>query len=163
MIGRLLAWIVLGAGLLVGSQFAHLSDLYIERLLGRLDELHRAVQTMRAQAQEAGLDLDAWIAHFEQSDDQIVHRDGVEKRATLARAQQYEDDAAALTGADLVHLPIEFVRRVDHDMLRAVVHRYEPAFPAGLRGFVYTGVGALVGLIFGALLSPRRKRRFRRT
>jgi hypothetical protein len=162
VIGRLFAWIILAAGLLVGSQFAHLSDLYIERLLGRLDELHRAVQTMRTQAQEAGLDLEAWIAHFEVSDDPIVHRDGVEKRATLVRAQTYESDAVALTGADLIHLPIEFARRVDHDMLRSVVHRYEPAFPAGLRGFTYTGAGLLVGLILGALVSPRPRRRFRR-
>jgi hypothetical protein len=162
MIGKLLAWIVLAAGLLIGSQFAHLSDLYIERLLGRLDELHRTVQTMRTQAQEAGLELDAWIAHFEQSADPIVQRDGVEKRATVVRAQDYENDAAALTGADLAHLPIEFARRADREILRAVMQRYEPAFPAGLRGFVYTGVGALVGMILGAIVSPRRKRRFRR-
>jgi hypothetical protein len=163
VIGRLLAWIFLAAGVIVGSQFAHVSDLYIERLLGRLDELHRAVQSMRGQAQEAGLDLDAWIAHFETSDDAIVHRDGAEKRATLAREQKYESDAASLVGADLIHLPIEFVRRAEGDILKAVLQRYEPALPAGLRGFTYTGAGLLVGLILGALVSPRRKRRFRRT
>jgi hypothetical protein len=162
VIGRILAWIILAAGLLIGSQFAHLSDLYIERLLGRLDELNRAVQTMRAQAQEAGLDLEAWIAHFETSDDAVVKRDGAEKRATLAREQRYESDAAALVGADLIHLPIEFARRCERDILNAVLQRYEPALPAGPRGLVYTGAGLAVGLILGAIVAPRRQRRLRR-
>lgn len=158
MIGRILAWIILAAGVIVGSQFAHVSDLYIERLLGRLDELHRSVQAMRGQAQEAGLDLESWIAHFEASPDPIVHRDGAEKRSTVQRAQTYEDDAAALTGADLLHLPLEFARRCDREILDAVLQRYEPAVPAGLRGFVYTGAGILVGLLAGAIFAPRRRR-----
>jgi hypothetical protein len=162
VIGRLLAWIFLAAGLLVGSQFAHVSDLYVERLLGRLDELHREVQTMRTQAQEAGLDLEGWIAHFEASGDAVVQRDAFEKRATVAREQRYEADAAALVGADLIHLPIEFARRCEREILNAVLQRYEPALPAGLRGFVYTGTGLLVGLVVGAIVSPRRRRSPRR-
>jgi Protein of unknown function (DUF2937) len=161
MIGRILSWIILAAGVIAGSQFAHVSDLYIERLLGRLDELHRQVQAMRAQAQEAGLDLNGWIGRFERNEDPVVQRDAADKREVLAREQTTADDVVVLVGADLIHLPLEFARRADRALLFAVLERYEPALPAGPRGLVYTSAGLFVGLLLGALVAPRRRLRER--
>ncbi|MCB1333317.1 MAG: DUF2937 family protein [Roseivivax sp.] len=147
------------------SQFPEFTQQYAQRLGGAVDELTRVIDGFDRDAAAEGLSRTDALAQMEQSGG-ISARRADSMAETIARHDRLSADIAALEGAGPFTRLLRLPHLADTELASRVWQSYRPALPVTFEGVVFAGTGfvagtALVGL-FGALLSPLRRRRGKR-
>ncbi len=147
------------------SQFPEFSQQYVQRLGGAVDELHRFVTELDADATEVGLTRSAALADLAQGGAM-----GAQRAETMAgvivRYERLSADLTALRSAG----PFTRAHRArdlgDAEIANAAWAEFKPALPLTFEGAVFAGAGFLGGLgaiaaALALLKMPFRRRRAR--
>lgn len=127
------------------AQFPEYYQQYLQRLAGRLDELHQRAQEIANDAAAQGLDVPAYIARFLDSPAHAL--EGERMADTLESATRLGTAYDALARADAwQQLPL-FLRHLDPALARDVASLFQPALPLGLAGLIYALFGAAIGIL----------------
>jgi hypothetical protein len=119
------------AGAAAFSQFPAFVQQYMQRLGGHRDEALRFVENLKA-------------------------RNGVDTNLLAESEKRLYDlsqaiDALAIAGN--FSRPRAFVEYFDPEIVRATAHIFQPAVPLTPEGFVYAGIGVIVGVMLFSLIT----------
>ena len=122
------------AGAAVASQVPEFVQQYLQRLGGHRDEAARFIHAARTQGAAVSESL---------------------VNAAQARFNALTETLNAIAGAGDLERPLVFLRYLDVDIARATWEAFRPALPLTLAGFVYAGVGIVLGVaLFNILTAP---------
>lgn len=121
----------------VVSQFQAFVHQYLQRLGGHIDEAKRNYALI--------LDSD----RYRQMD--TASRDIIADDAR-ARVDELQSAFDAVTGADLLTRPYEFLVNVDSAIAERTLENFKPAVPVDLESLIYAGAGLVLGFVFFELI-----------
>jgi len=163
MIRRIVVSLFAVTGALGASQAPEVSQQYLQRVGGAVDELGEIVRRFDSDAQREGLDRDGAIEDLEASGSDFARGQGGRMRQTIARYDRLSAQYAALQEAGPFERTWIVARNPDPALLSAAVRDYAPAVPTTVSGAGHAGIGAgllgMVGLILAAPFRGRRRAR----
>src|SRR3569623_645123 len=129
------------------SQFPEYAQQYTQRLGGAVDELRIVTTDFDAAAAGAGLTRQQARDRYAHSPDTFLAGRGTSMSATFTRYAQLTTALQEVRGADAWRrfrlLPVY----LDSDVGERTLDDFKPAVPVTAEGFVYAGVGLVIGYI----------------
>ena len=141
---------VAGAGSL--SQFPTYYQQYLQRLGGRVDQAQIQVARIEAAAREEGMTLAQYIEKFASSADTTYQQQGTVLREEVADLDRLRNAVDALTQAPPIERPWRLLQHMDADTARTALNDFALGLPLTTEGFVYAGIGLILGMIILAIL-----------
>ncbi len=151
---------VAGAGSL--SQFPTYYQQYLQRLGGRVDQAQIQVTRIEAAAREEGMTLAQYIEKFSSSADSTYQLQGTVLREEVADLDRLRNAVEALTQAPPIERPFRLLQHMDADTARTALNDFALGVPLTTEGFVYAGIGLILGMMFLAILKRLVSGVFRR-
>ncbi len=149
-----------GAGSL--SQFPTYYQQYLQRLGGRLDQAQIQVSRIEQAARDEGMTLAAYIDKFTSSADTTYRQQGAVLREEVADLSRLRDAVDALIQAPPIARPLRLLQNIDMDTARTALGDFALSLPLTTEGFVYAGIGLILGLLILAGLERLLSGLFRR-
>jgi Protein of unknown function (DUF2937) len=145
---------LVGAALLM--QFPEFSQQYIQRLGGKVDELHQQVDGCKEDAASVGLTCEQALEQMQGTDFLNARR-----QATLdavSRLDSQERHLLILQNSSPIERLLQLYRFTDIETLQGTWDAYRPALPMTADGFaalaIGFGIGAVLASVVVAVLSP---------
>jgi hypothetical protein len=144
------------------SQFPEYSQQYLQRLGGAVDALGQVVADFDASATASDLSRDEALAQMQGT--AFLERRGADMARSITRHERLSDDLQTLQGQGPFMRAYNAARFTDAEIAQAAWQAYQPAIPVSFAGLTFAGVGFVlgglaIGLIFGMLRAPFRRRR----
>lgn len=146
------------------SQFPEYAQQYTQRLGGAVDELRIITEEFDASALVGGLTRQQALDRFETSPDSFIKGRGDSMEATFRRYDLLRATLAEVEGADAIERLRNLPAYVDTEIGGRTLENFKPAVPVTVEGFLYAGLGFLVGYgvvsaCVSLLMLPFRRRR----
>lgn len=146
IIARTLYLAAAAAGGSATSQFPEFFQQYLQRLGGHVDQARiQAIRIQEAAAAEK-LSLTDYLNSFLNSQISAHRRQGEILQLELSEADRLSQSLESLTQAPVWQRPFMMTSHVEADILQAAATAFQPAVPITPEGFVYAGIGALIGI-----------------
>ena len=162
MFRRLLNGLAAVAGATSSSQFPTYYQQYLQRLGGRLDQAQVQVERIETAARENGLTVAQYIERFTVSADPAHRQQALVLSDELADLDRLRQAVDALTQAQPIARPWQFLQHVDVETARTTLSDFALGLPLTTEGLVYAGIGLLVGLLLLAGVEGALRGLFRR-
>ena len=146
MFARLFNGLAAIAGAATSAQFPEFVQQYLQRLGGRLDQTHDDLQRLLADAQALGRTLEAYLDELMASGSEVARQTAARELERLEQAERLERAYYALRDALPLERPLAFVEHFDAQIAQDTLAAFKPAMPINAEGFVYAGIGMLLGL-----------------
>ena len=147
MIGRLFNGLAAILGAAGTAQFPEFYRQYLQRLGGRLDQTHDDLQRLLADAQALGRSLEAYLEELMASGSEVARQTAARELARIDQAETLQQAYYALREATPLERPVVLARHLDPAIAESTLEAFQPAMPVSPEGFVYAGVGMLLGLL----------------
>lgn len=147
MIARIVYLSAAAAGGSATSQFPEFFQQYLQRLGGHVDQARIQATRIQEAAAAEKLSLQAYLDSFLNSQISAHRRQGEILQLELAEADHLSQSLESLTQAPVWQRPFLMTSHLEVDILQAAATAYQPAVPITPEGFVYAGVGALLGIV----------------
>ena len=157
---RLLALAAGLAGAGAMAQFPEVSQHYVQRLAGAVDELSVVVADFDRSAHSAGLTRDEALAEL--SGSAFLAARNADMTRTITRYEALSSDLTLLRAAGPVERALLLPARLDTEIGRRALEDFRPALPLTASGAGFAGAGFLAGYGLLALLMAGLGRLMRR-
>lgn len=147
MLARLFNGLAAIAGAATSAQFPEFVQQYLQRLGGRLDQTHDDLQRLLGDAQALGRSLEAYLDELLASGSEVARQTAARELERLEQAERLERAYYALRDALPLERPLAFAEHFDAQIAQDTLAAFKPAMPVNAEGFVYAGVGMLLGLV----------------
>jgi hypothetical protein len=150
------------AGAAATSQFPEFSQQYMQRLGGAVDALGEVVADFDASATASDLSREEALAQMQGT--AFLERRSADMARSIARYERLRSDLVALEGQGPFMRAYNAARFTDQEIVQSAWQAYQPAIPVSFAGFMFAGVGFVLGsmgfaLLLGLLRVPFRRRR----
>ena len=152
--GRAILLIAAAAGGLSASQLPEFAQQYRQRLGGALDEMRQVVADFDADARRNRLTREQALLTYGAADEPFLRDRGLTMTGLLQRFDRLSEQEARLESAPPLMRPVVILSGPDERIVRGAWADFEPALPISPAGFIWAGIGFLVG---GGLVSVIRQ------
>lgn len=147
MISRIVNGFVALLGAAGFTQFPAFYQQYLQRMGGRLDQIHLDIARLLKDAQSAGQTLEEHLNALVSSGTEEARQAAQREAERLYSADQLESAYQALAAASPVQRPVVFAEHFDPALARETVSAFVPAIPATQEALIYGGSGMLLALL----------------
>ena len=159
MIKRTIVTLFAIAGGVGASQAPELTQQYVQRMGGAVDELRTIVSNFDADAARNEADRDAALAELERSG-QTASDQARRMRETIIRYDRLSEQYARLQNAAAFERTWMVLSSPDVQLMDATISDYRPAVPTTVEGAGHAAAGAgALGFLGAVFASPFRRRK----